>query len=196
MSESKRDPQSALNRMAVLGMANMFFGRRFPNDDAGYEAAVLALYEQHVKIQPRVPDQLRITEVVIEENPLIVFSEDMIDAGLDDSDYEVVMTAANYLFVFGEADYNDSLGGRAFQASWGAHSKIAAHIREKFGDSDPYMLGGGERMITEIAEMERVDTHRGLQLARGLIHTVAFNGTLGPEARQQFDPYAVLQRTY
>jgi hypothetical protein len=44
------------------------------------------------------------------------------------------------------------------------------------------------------ARRERQDYHEELKLLRGLIHTVALNGTLRERAKQKFDPFVVLHR--
>jgi hypothetical protein len=178
---------------AVIGMAEAFSGADFPNDRQGLHLALIALQEQHDKVQPPVPDLLKITEVVIERDPIIKLSEQMAAMGTESEDYELALAATNNLFAFGEADYQDSLGGDAFGLSVRAHRDLARHIVEKYSATDPYLRVAGLQVLDEaLADLDHGDAHRGLKVIRGLIHTVALNGTLGEAAKAKFDPYALL----
>lgn len=180
--------------LAIIGMAHAFLGIDFSNDRPGLQLALAALEEQHARVQPPVPDQLRITEVVVERNPVIRVSEQMAAIGIESEDYELAIGATNNLFAFGEADYQDSLGGEAFGLSLNAHLDLARHIVEKFSEVDPFLRVAGRRVFEEAStDCEQGDSHKGLGVLRGLIHTVALNGTLGEAAKSKFDPYSVVQ---
>jgi len=182
-------------QFAILGMAQMYFGREFSNTDAGFEAAIKALDEQHVRVQPPVPDKLRITEVVRDEHPVIDIAEQMADMGIALEDYELALTAANHLYAFGDVDYQDFLGGRAFNAALQVHRRFYDLVNERFSDVDPYLRGAGQIMSADIADMQaQGKLYEELRLRRAVIHMLAFNGTLGDAARALFDPFAVIHK--
>ncbi len=187
-SYTPRDPE-----FAFLGMAHMFTGIDYPNNPQGLNAATAALREQHERIMPPAPTRARLQQVVAQRDPLIRMTEQMAAIALDADDYEAALLSANHLHAYGEIDFKDSLGGEAFDLSLRTHRALAERIRNRFSSSDPYLRVVGGQMFTEIEQLRNQgDSPRELELLRGIIHTAALNGTLGAEAKQRFDPFAVV----
>src|SRR5215211_1947158 len=98
---------------AIIGMASTFLGREFVNDRIGYENALEALREQQAKVAPPA-DAARISQLVAQQEPVVEITEQMAALALAQGDYETALSAANHLYAYGEVDFQDGLGGRAF----------------------------------------------------------------------------------
>lgn len=187
-SFTPQDPE-----FAVIGMANMFFGREFPNSRQGLNEALSALRVQHEKVMPPTSSRTQLLQIVVQKDPVIETTEQMAAIALEDDDYESALLTANHLYAYGEADFNDSLGGEAFRLSLSTHRLLAQRIRDKFSTQDPYLRVAGQMMFSEIEQLRsQGNKQRELELLRGIIHTVALNGTIGESAKQRFDPSALV----
>lgn len=186
---SPRDPEFAL-----IGLAQTFIGLNYPNNRQGLIAARAALVVQHERVMPPAPTRARLKQVVAQREPVIGITEQMAAIAIDADDYEAALAAANYLHAFGDIDYKDSLGGQAFELSLRTHRALSERIRDRFSALDPFLRIAGGKMFREIEQLrQQNDSPRELELLRGLIHMIALNGTLGEEAKQKFDPFAVVQ---
>lgn len=178
----------------VIAMANILFGIDYSNDQTGFELALSALNEQHARVQPPVSDQFGVAGLVVRQNPVIKRSEEKAATAVGDGDYGLALEYTNHLFVFGETDYLDSLGGRAFTSSLRVHLDFARLIVERFSANDPYLQVTGRRSYEEAkVQYDHGNFYQGLAQLRGLIHIAALAGTLGDAAKSNFDPYAIVR---
>lgn len=188
-SYSPRDSE-----FAFIGMAHMFTGVSYPNNSQGLSDATAALRAQHERVLPPAPTRARLQQVVARRDPLIRMAEQMAAIALNTDDYGAALTAANHLHTYGEIDYKDSLGGEIFELSLMIHRALAEIIRDRFSACDPYLRMVGGQMFAKIEQLRAEgDAPRELELLRGVIHMTALNGTLGEEAKQNFDPFAVVK---
>ncbi len=188
----ERPFSSGQPEFAIIGMARMFVGHEFPNNRLGFAAAMALLREQHDRTLPPAPTRTRLQQVVAQEDLVITVTEQFAALALDQDDWETALMGANHLYAYGDTDLKDALGGRTFALSLQHHRALAERIQARFTATDRYLSGIGVPMAAEIEELRaRGDTQRELELVRGLIHIVALNGTLGEEAKRQFDPFAV-----
>lgn len=192
MMNPERPFSSGQPEFAVIGVARMLTKIEFPNNRLGYATAIALLKEQHDRTQPPTATRLQLQQLVAQEDLVIQMTEQFSAIALDDEDWQFALMGANHLHAYGDIDLKDSLGGRAFALSLQHHRALAERIRAKFTTTDRFLSGVGAPMIAEIEALRtKGDTQRELELVRGLIHTVALNGTLGEEAKRQFDPFAV-----
>lgn len=180
--------------IAFLGIAHKFTGINFPYNAQGLRAATAALRSQHEKIMPPTHTRVQLLQIVAQQDPIIRTTEQMAAIALEEDDYEAALSTANHLHAYGEINCKDSLGGEAFDLSLRTHRALAEKIRDRFSASDSYLRFAGTKMFAEIEENRQKDNFvRELELLRGLIHMTAINGTLGEKAKQQFDPFAIVQ---
>ena len=187
-SFSPQDPE-----FAFIGMAQMFTGEDYPNNPRGLSAAKAVLVAQHERIMPPAPTRAKLQQLIAQKDPVIEVTEQMAALALGTDDYETALTAANFLHAFGDIDYKDSLGGEVFELSLRTHRALTERIRDRFAARDPFLRVTGGQIFAEIEQLRRQgNSPRELELLRGIIHTVAVNGTLGEGAKQKFDPFAVV----
>lgn len=186
---SSQDPEFAL-----LGMAQMLTGVDYPNNPVGVGAAEAMLKAQHAIVMPPVRSRATLLHLVAQRDPIIQMSEHKATLSLEADDYETALQAANHLHAYGDIDYKDSLGGEVFDLSLRTHRTFAEKIRGRFSANDPYLRFAGRQIFMEIEELRRLGNQpQELILLRGIVHTVALNGTLGEKAKRQFDPYALVE---
>lgn len=179
---------------AFLGLAHLFTGIDYPHNPQGLRDATAALRSQHEKVMPPTRTRVQLLHIVAQRDPIIRTTEQMAAIALDADDYETALSTANHLHAYGEIEYKDSLGGEAFDLSLKTHRALAERIRDRFSASDSYLMFAGTKMFTEIEQnRQKGNFPRELELLRGFIHMTALNGTLGEKARQQFDPFAIVQ---
>lgn len=180
--------------IVFLELAHMFTGINYPHNPQGLRDATAALRSQHEKVMPPIHTRVQLLQIVAQRDPIIKATEQMAAVALDSDDYGAALSTANHLHAYGEIDYKDSLGGEAFDSSLKAHRAIAEKIRDRFSASDSYLMFAGTKMFTEIEQNRQNGNFvRELELLRGFIHMTALNGTLGEKAKQQFDPFAIVQ---
>lgn len=183
----RNDPE-----LAIISMANMFFGKVFPNNRAGFAEAIQGLREQQQRIKNPMPRN-KILQMVANNDPQIFHTEHMVARALEANDVEAALLLLNHLFEYGEIAHQDFAQSQPFELSLNMHRKLAARLRTEYAKVDPYLREHGEAMFTEIEQLrEEGNFHRELQLLQGIIHAVVVNGTLGEEAKKHFDPFAII----
>lgn len=179
--------------ISVIGMAQLFAERRLSFDRIGFIGALAILQAQLEKARPHRSERPLFRRLITDDDPMIKITETMAALAITKHDHASALVTANTLYDFGETDYQDGLGGRAFALSLRTHRNLAAIIIEEYRDTDPYLRAGFEQLQTEITAVQaRGDEHTELGHWRAMIHAVALNGTLGPEAKAYFDPTAIV----
>jgi hypothetical protein len=130
--------------------------------------------------------------MVVQRDPLIRTTEQMATLALDAEDYPAALSAANHLHAYGEVYLKDAVGEEAFDLSLGVHRRFGTVIYDKFGGRDVFLRHSGAWVFKDIATaVGNGDRPREYTLIRSIPHVTALNGTLGPEAKQLFDPFAL-----
>lgn len=185
-SFSPQDPE-----FAYIGMAQQFTGQNYPNNESGLEQARAALEVQHQSTLPPIIDKMQAYEL-IKEGAVIDMTEQMAALAIRDGDYDAALLTTNHLFFYGDIDFQDSMGGRAFNHSLNLHRALAEKIQIEFGARDQFLRFLQRSVFSDAEQLRRQGSYdRELQILRGFVHMVALDGTLGSEARKRFDPHAV-----
>lgn len=126
---------------------------------------------------------------------MITVIENVASDALYERDYHKALEVGNHLYFYGELAYQDNLQSLAYIQAVGFHSEFAHKVLKEFGDRDSYLQRSGEIAFKEL-EVARVskDHHRELEIARGIVHSVALNGTLGDKAKRAVDPLAIVSQ--
>jgi hypothetical protein len=149
------------------------------------------LTAQHRKVMPKFTrDKMHM--LAQNESLINMISQTFHNAFLKD-DLATSLRYLNNLHAFGNFDYLDSLGGKAFTASLEAHRTFAKRISDDFIDKSQLLSPYKESMLDEVAVYrEQNEPSKELGKLRQLIHITALEGSLGEKAKQQFDPFAVI----
>lgn len=178
---------------AAITIASQFIGKEIPFTDMGTRAARVILEAQHKKILPSI-DRVVIQRAVAVHDPIIELTEQTASLSLSEEDFETALLGANHLYAYAEIDHNDSMGGRSLNLALRVHRQFTEVIQGRFLTTDPYLRIGWQRISPDIERFRKsADYLSELQLLRGVVNMVAFNGTLGEKAKSWFDPFAILQ---
>ncbi|MBI3341599.1 hypothetical protein HY024_00590 [Candidatus Curtissbacteria bacterium] len=189
--EESQTPESSL-----VALAQMVFGEQFEVTDEVIEAILKRFLQRHNQLLP--PGSAQVGEHrKIALHPLIVSGiEEVAEDALNDGDYLQALERANDLNFYGElalAADGDNMAFMNVLTVAGFHRDFANHVRERFGASDPYLVAHGQETFNAMdAAWKGRDFHRALVIGRGIVHRVVLNGTLGAEAREAFDPLALI----
>lgn len=176
----------------LLEMAFMFDGVDYCNGGTREELqrAKKILIDQHRKVMPKFT---REKVYVLAQNDSLInaFSQTFHNALLKDN-LSVALGSLNSLHAFGNMDYNDSLGGKAFAASLEAHRAFAKKIFNDFIDYSQHLSPLKKSMLVEIAHYrEQREPAKELSKLREIIHLTTLHGVLGEDPKRQFDPFAL-----
>lgn len=180
-------------RNVPVTVAKKFTGEQFPHTNAGLEAAMVVLTTQHEKTLPPGQTPLLLHQIVARKDSIIRETEQMSALALAEGDFEAAILTANYLHAYGEIDYQDSLGGEAFELSLRTHRALSGMVFSRFAHVDPFLRVAAPRLLTDLDALKKTGkTAEEIKILRTIIHEAALNGTLGEDAKQQFDPFAVV----
>lgn len=171
----------------------------FPHEDFGddIEKIIQRFRERSQELMPPGSEDLNsFRDMIATGGGLIAtIPEQVASDALYNGDYHKALEVGNHVYFFGELAYQDQLNILIFLNSVSFHREFANRLREKFGDQDLYLKVTGPiafRVMEEARETKNF--HRELQIARGTIHSVALNGTLGRDAKRAVDPLAIVSQ--
>lgn len=175
---------------AFIGLAS-HFTTRLPQTVQGYIRAIAILQEQHQKIMPKFAYD--VLKQSASDSTIVDTIEQMASLSISSHDYSTALDMANYLYILGDIDQNENLGNHAFEKSFAFHKTFGDIILHEYSSTDPYLQFAGAAIMTDITKYEEIgNDQEALNLLRGLIHTVALNGTLGKDAKSFIDPMAIV----
>lgn len=183
------------NEINTIILAHSFTGEDLPEDMNGYIRAKEVLEEQHQRVRFTVPPEVS-TRIVSEGGDS--FSINTLDTlarlSIQTGDYDTAMATSNQLYFLGDIDYQDGLGGGAiFTKSLETHRLFAERVEERFGGQNMYLRTAGKHLFVEsTAAHSRGDFVTEQMHLRGIIHSLALDGTFGPDVKKRVDPYAIL----
>lgn len=177
----------------LLELAFMFDGVDYCEGGSKKELqrAKDVLTAQHRKVMPKfTKDKMYILSQ--NESLINAFSQTFHHAILKNN-LAIALGSLNSLYAFGNMDYNDSLGGKAFYATLEAHRTFADIILNDYIDDNQILSPLKKRMLAEIAHYrEQNEPLKEVNKLRQIIHVTILDGTLGEDAKRQFDPFAIV----
>jgi hypothetical protein len=176
----------------VMAIVRKFTGTPYPLNSFGLTLAHIDMQNQHARVRLRTPIS-EVRGLVIRKDPIIrSTAEDTMQFGVA-RQYAQALQSANFLHEYGAVDHQDSLGGEALNLSLNAHRLLMGMLLTDFRETDSFLSTKWDRLSPEIdRSVEAGDRAREEYLLRMAIHSVVLNGTLGEDAKEYWDPYALI----
>jgi hypothetical protein len=188
--ESEYRPESKAAH--IIRAARKFTDRQYPLNGFGLTIALTDLQNQYLRTRLTTP-RPEVVRLVRSRAPII---EETANESLEASAtgrYAEALRTANMLHGYAEVDMEERLGGEAVNLSLNAHRTLLG-----LAGLDP---DAAERVTPElrrIAAAVQAASYEGERekeygLVRKAVHTMVLDGILGEEAKEHWDPYAVIK---
>lgn len=176
----------------ILKMADMLEGR---DGTINVSSAKVLFIQQHKRTKGGLTGQD--IRVLAQNEPSIQYSSRLFKKALFENNFGIALNKLNLLYIYGEADFNDSLGGKAFATSLEAHRLFAKLILDELIDEDSGLYHDKNDILVKLVHhRDQQSSTEEMQVLRKVIHYTALYGELGKEAKRGCDPFAILDRSY
>jgi hypothetical protein len=177
---------------AFMEIATGFRGVPYPPGQAGLQQAIVDMYAQRKAIIIPAIDPYEVSSMVARRDPHIQQIGYVAISAAEREDYATAFRETNRLHLFAEASQQDKLDeGEALYSALVTQRNVTSHIMEHVLKNEPPLQEYFASVLPFLETTVMSQNQEGeYQVLRNIAHELAYNGRLGSEVRELFDPFA------